>query len=308
MPDQFGGVGVCFLCTAAKSDVMESRTPARRTRAKPRGAEIARDQGGLRMIVRKLPDGRLMLIGQTDHSRLVGQLGAHWGNERFAAPEPYDSVARAAAYHDYGWLRYETAPQLVAESGETPEFRQVPSSPEQLAAYQWCIDWLSAIDPYAGLIVGMHRTGLWRARYETIKHPENSTRKLSPAIEDFVAANEARQERERKAFDAAQLWTNYRLLQVWDLLGLYFCCADPVEDYIEPVPLAYGGGKSDGVQLRLTPRDKRTVGFDPFPFNHRPCSVQLSYRLLPAQIYPDLDSFRRAYFQAPVDLMNFELI
>lgn len=259
------------------------------------------------MIVRKEPDGRLLLIGQTDHSRLVGQLGAHWGNERTARPEPYDSVARAAAFHDYGWLRYETAPELAA-TGETPEFRQIPTTEAQLAGYQWCIDWLSGIDPYSGLMVGMHRTGLWRARYETIKHPQNAIRTLSPAVERFVAANEARQERERKSFDPAQLWTNYRLLQVWDLLGLYFCCADPVEDFIEPVPLSYGTARSEGVRLTMTPKDPRRVAFDPYPFDERPCRVQLCYRTLPQTTYRDLDTFRRAYFTAPVATMEFELV
>ena len=62
------------------------------------------------MIVRKNPAGSLTLVGQTDHSRFVGQLAAHWGNHDFAAPAPYDSVVRAATYHDYGWLQYETRP------------------------------------------------------------------------------------------------------------------------------------------------------------------------------------------------------
>lgn len=260
------------------------------------------------MIVRKQPDGQLLLIGQTDHSRLVGQLAAHWGNESFASPQPYDSVARAAAYHDYGWLSYETAPILLAETGETPEFRQVPTSASQLASYQWCIDWLSGIDPYAGLMVGMHRTGLWRSRYETIKHPQNFTRKLGPEIENFIAANEARQERERKALNAQRLWTNYRLLQVWDLLGLYFCCNEPDEDYIEPVPLGYDDDRKDGVRLVMKPVSNRKVAFDPFPFDRRSCQVQLSYRRLPATTYGSLDAFRRAYFQAPIELFSFELV
>ena len=31
-----------------------------------------------------------------------------------------------------------------------------------------------------------------------------------------------------------QLWANFHLLQVWDLLGLYFGCQEPVEDHIDP--------------------------------------------------------------------------
>ena len=259
------------------------------------------------MIVRKTADGQLLLIGQTDHSRLVGQLGAHWGNERFAVPRPYDSVARAAAFHDYGWLRYETAP-IIDDAGETPEFRQVPGSAAQLASYQWCADWMRAIDPYAGLLVGMHRTGLWRARYDTISHPGMSIRALGADVEKFIETNEARQHQAEKSFDPVELRTNYHLLQVWDLLGLYFCCQDPYDDYIEPVPLGYDGNKDNTVRLSMHPLSARRVAFEPFPFGARGCEVQLAYRRLPKIRYADLEDFRRAYFQARVEVMNFELV
>jgi hypothetical protein len=58
------------------------------------------------MIVRKETDGGALLIAQTEHSRLVGQFAAHWGNRDFAVPEPFESMARAAVFHDFGWLRY----------------------------------------------------------------------------------------------------------------------------------------------------------------------------------------------------------
>ena len=47
----------------------------------------------------------------------------------------------------------------------------------------------------------MHRTGLWKARYGTIKHPEAyNIKTLSPEVEKFIAKNEAWQERERSAW------------------------------------------------------------------------------------------------------------
>lgn len=260
------------------------------------------------MIVRKQADGQLLLIGQTDHSRLVGQMAAHWGNDRFASPQPFDSVARAAAFHDYGWLSYETAPIILAPSAETPEFRQVPTDARQLSSYQWCIDWLSAIDRYAGLLVGMHRTGLWRARYETVTHPQMGIRKLGAEIERFIAENEARQRQEQGSVDAGQLRINYHLLQVWDLLGLYFCCQDPYDDYIEPVPCAYKTDASGFVRLSMRALGERRVAFEPFPFAERPLTIQLACHRLPATTYPDLDSFRRAYFQAALELMTFEIV
>jgi hypothetical protein len=258
------------------------------------------------MIVRKEANGSQRLIGQTDHSRLVGQFAAHWGNDRFAAPEPYESVVRAAVYHDYGWLRYETNP-IVNDAGETPDFRQVGA--RQLDSYQWCVDWMAGIDRYSGLIVSLHRTGLWRSRYGAITSPSASmARVLNDETERFIARHEAWQEDQQRTLDPAQVWTNYRLLQVWDLLGLYFCCQDPVEDAIAPVPLSYGGGRMDGVRMALAPANPRRVAFEPYPFDVRPLKVQLTAKRLAATRFPDLAGFRKAYFQAPTELIEFELV
>ncbi|HEY5207836.1 MAG TPA: DUF3891 family protein [Stellaceae bacterium] len=260
------------------------------------------------MIVRN-EDGQTILIAQTDHSRLVGQFAAHWGNGDFATPRPYEPVARAAAFHDYGWLRYETAPLYDAVSGETPEFRKAPNDGRQLDGYQWCVDWLLADDPYAGLIVNMHRTGLWRGRYGAIAHPGfGAARGLPAPVEEFIAKNEARQERERATVDADEVWTNYRLLQVWDLLGLYFCCQEPYRDYIEPVPTSYGGGRGDGVRLTLDPVGPGTVAFDPYPLDIRPLTIQFTRRRLTRGPFADQAAFRRAYFQARLELVEFELV
>ena len=262
------------------------------------------------MIVRKAADGATLLVGQTDHSRLVGQFGAHWGNTNFARPEPFDSIARASAFHDFGWLRYETAPAFDEISGETPNFRSIPTDATKLEEYQWCIDWFMAKDPYAGHIVGMHRTGLWRGRYGAIAHPPAATRPQPDIVDAFVAQHEARRARELREFgwDPEQMRINYRLLQVWDLLGLYFACQDPYDDFLEPVPTAYTTAEGDGVTMTLTPIGARTVKFDPFPFNEPTTHVQLAYRRLAEERYPDEASFRTAYFRAPLEVMDFTLV
>jgi hypothetical protein len=55
----------------------------------------------------------------------------------------------------------------------------------------------------------------------------------------------------------------------------------------------------------LTPRK---VVFDPFPFDTRGVHVQLSSKRLAATKYPDVAAFRKAYFQAPVELIDYELV
>jgi Protein of unknown function (DUF3891) len=264
------------------------------------------------MIIRKESDGSIVIMGQTDHSRLVGQVAAHWGNAQFATPAPYDSVVRAATFHDYGWLRYETSPQIDPANGEPYPFLKVPLDGPQMASYQWSLDWMADIDPYSGLLVNMHRTGLWKRRYETIKHPMGyNLPSPPPEIVAFIQKNEGWQQQTRATLDANQVWTNYVLLQVWDLLGLYFCCQEPYEDYIDPVPLRYGADRADPsacVRLSMKPVGKHKVAFDPYPFDIRPCRLQLGVKRLAKSSYANVEAFRRAYFQADTELLNFELV
>ena len=51
------------------------------------------------MMVCPYDDSRLLLILQTDHSRIAGLLAAHWGNDRFARLRPYASMVLAAQEH-----------------------------------------------------------------------------------------------------------------------------------------------------------------------------------------------------------------
>ena len=142
---------------------------------------------------------------------------------------------------------------------------------------------MTDIDPYSGLVVSMHRTGLWQSRYGKIKHPAGryNLTKLSPEVQAFIARNETRQEELRASLDAKGIWTNYRLMQVWDLLGLYFCCQEPYEDFVEPVPVSYAGGDDDGVRMAMKPVGPRRVEFAPYPFDVRPLAVQLTLKRLP---------------------------
>jgi hypothetical protein len=97
-------------------------------------------------------------------------------------------------------------------------------------------------------------------------------------------------------------------MQVWDLLGLYFGCQEPYEDHVAPVPVSYGGGDGDGVTLTMTPAGPRRVAFDPYPFDVRPCRVQLAFKTVAQRTFEDVEAFRRAWFQAPVGVMEFELV
>jgi Protein of unknown function (DUF3891) len=262
------------------------------------------------MIVREEPNGEQILIGQTDHSRLAGQFAAHWGNGCFAAPAPFEPVARAAAFHDFGYLRYETAPHYDPQTRQTPNFRNVVTDAQRLEEYQWNADWLLALDPYAATLTSMHRTGLWRGRYEAIVHPPHAIRQQKPEVDAFVLTNEARQSATiaARGWDRQQMRINYRLLQVWDLLSLYFSCAPPAADYIEPVPTSYQDHDGLGIRLNLKPLGNATIAIDPYPFHDGELRIQLCGRRTKQTTFEDHEAFVKAYFQAPLELMEWSLV
>ncbi len=261
------------------------------------------------MIVRNLDDGSTILVNQTDHAKLSGFFAAHWGNAAFCKPTPRESCVRGAMFHDNGWHRYETGPSFDPVEKMSPSFFQSPVTDTQLAAFGDAIDWLSDIDPYAGLMISRHRTGLYRGRYGAVQQPSGPTRgRQDPRIDAFVARYEAKQADTLKSFSEAEFLVNYQLLQFWDLLSLSLCMRDPREEVFEFTPTDYRGDGKSGVRMTMTPLESGEIKLDPFPFDQRPLSLAYAYRHLPTRDYEDEAAFRDAYFGAKPLLKTFAFV
>ncbi len=263
------------------------------------------------MIVRYESDGSIVMITQDDHAQLSGLFAAHWGNERFAKPQPYGSLVRAAMFHDRGWIRYETSPQLDPKTGRTPNYRDVPTDHALLEAFEWAGDWLSAIDPYAGLLIAKHRTGLWQGRYGVITDPPARQRGSLPAdIAAFIARSEAAQKRAADGIDAGELATNYDLLQVLDLMSLYICSNELLEpERIAPVPVRYKD--RDGlanVAITLVPLEPRTIALDPYPFDQPALAANVIFRRLTQTQFANSAALQSAYFKTAPQVTSFRLV
>jgi len=260
------------------------------------------------VIVRYESDGSIVMITQNDHAQLSGLFAAHWGNDEFEKPRPYGSLVRAAMFHDRGWIRYETGPELNPDSGKTPNYREVPTDRAQLEAFEWAGDWLSAIDAYAGLLIAKHRTGLWQGRYGVIKHPVAIQRgKLPLEIEAFIARSEAKQKSAAEKFKGDELATNYNLLQIWDMMSLYICSTELLKpDRIEPVPVSYTG--QEGVALTLVPLGMHTIALNPYPFDQRSLTANVIFRRLTQANFKDSVELQSAYFKAAPQITSFRLV
>jgi len=132
--------------------------------------------------------------------------------------------------------------------------------------------------------------------------------KLDPRIVELIERNEAWQEEKLASLDErarSSFPANYRMMQVWDLLGLYFCCQEPYDDYIDPVPTGVDG---EGRRMTIRPAGDRRVLFDPYPFDQPRLKIQLSCKRLPERKYASAAEFREVYFKAPNALVEYDLL
>ena len=252
------------------------------------------------MIVRDRGDS-WQLVLQPDHADLAAQFARAWGNEDgFAAPTPLAPVVVASARHDDGWAVWERAPSLDREGIAPRNFLDV-EVPSHLAFYRAMIAAVLDQDPYAGLLVSMHGAGIYRGRYGTQPSLKLTfADEVRDQVEAFVAEQEelsARLVAELRVPDDER-WTNYRLLQVYDRLSLYFCLRDleaGEPDTLEPVPCDYQGNEAT---VTLEPAGPWRVTLNPYPFAESPATFRLVRRLLPKGGGRDDEGFRREFAAA----------
>jgi hypothetical protein len=251
------------------------------------------------MIVRDNGDVWQIVL-QTDHAALSGEFAANWGNEQFEEVRPRRAVLAAAARHDDGWAIWERAPSLLSENGtiKPRNFLDVQVL-SHLAFYRAQIAAVSDDDPYAGMLVSMHGCGIYNGRYGTDPVLRLTFAEVERnAVDAFVREQEAQQQRlvTEHGIPDEERWTNYRLLQIFDRLSLYFCMKDVIageSDELAHTPTSYGGPE---VSLRIEPTGPWGVRIAPFPFSKSPASFTVLRRELPKRGWQDVDDFRRDFF------------
>jgi hypothetical protein len=271
------------------------------------------------MVIRELKDGSSIVSTQEDHAELSAQFAAHWGNKDFARLRPYDTMVFATTYHDSGYREWEGNPPMNMAKGRPYAHREeIPSfEPVELRAYGRNIDWVSSQDGYAGLLVSMHRTGLWQNRYQTFTSPKGRLRERSGEVKAALQKFEADQQEMKQTLGGGnaqfdnELWFNYRALQIYDLLSLYFCCdgyADDEhfkDDLLAPIRLSYDSQAE--TELRIVPNGARAVRMEPFPFDVAPLTVSARARIVPPGTYTSTEPCLEAYHKAPRKLLSFEI-
>ncbi|GIK55673.1 MAG: DUF3891 family protein [Chloroflexi bacterium] len=186
------------------------------------------------MIIQTTVEGQPhFAIEQPDHARMCGQLACAFGNATFNPPAPRDLVVYVVAHHDEGWAPVDAICEQSPVTGLPYHLTQTPL-PYLIQTSKGSPDFNEAYHPYCGLLSSMHTCGLFNGRYGLSdfifidKIPAEHK-----AMADALLADERNRQTRLKAHladDSAScawvqeeaLFNNYKLLQFFDTLALYF--------------------------------------------------------------------------------------
>ena len=251
--------------------------------------------------------GQLFLVTQPEHSELVGQIAAQWGNGVVDRAEPYRSMVVLAAEHDHAWSGEDNQPSFNSENNRPHDYITLPYD-LHTAIYQKGTRDTALHDSYAGLLLSMHGLGIYNQRFGTdagqVRPMRNDYERT--VIEKYVNEEEHFQEQLKQHFatiegyesfmDESHIWTNYLLMQIWDRLGLLLCKRQESSFVLEPVPMHYGS--SDKAAIQFEWEGDGVFQVDPYPFSKDEMVLHFKGRLLPDCEYASQADYHDHYYGA----------
>lgn len=243
------------------------------------------------MIVQTAPKGApRFVMRMTQHTAFAGGLARAFGNARFEPVSPREEMLFVIDHHDEGWVAFDAEPRLDPET-ELPY--HLVNTPRDIAIQTGVrsADFNEAHHPYSGLLSSMHIWGLYNGRYGFSDQvligdlPEE----WRPRFEEMLAGQMERQEdlKRKLSNDPAtadwieqdRLFQNYKQLQFFDTLALYFHCTHDAargETTFKHVPESRRSDTSITVR-RIT---AGVYCFDPYPWNADGLTLTFDGRLM----------------------------
>ena len=229
------------------------------------------------MIIQTAPAGQPRLaIMMHEHTALAGQFARAFGNARFQAVSPQDPMFYIVSHHDAGWIDFDRDPVTDARTGLPYNLVETPAQYITVTSRR-SPEFNERQHPYCGLMSSMHSWGLYNGRYGLsdmvlIKLIPEADRALAATMLDGELARQAQLKKvladdpqAASWISEAHLMQNYKQLQFFDLLALYFNRIHPserVEQTLSHVPL----NAREDVSVTVKPQGSGVYALSPFPF------------------------------------------
>ena len=253
------------------------------------------------------------------------------------------SGATTASRHQHAlararWRAADDEVRFNAAEGRPLHFLEVDIA-DHIDFYRRGVERALEQDAYGGLLVSMHWTGLYRSRWGAVQQGGRIfVAEESPVASrqaEVVAAEERRwvdikapllAGRRRSDFES-ELWHNYELLQVYDVLSLYLCngVLEPAGESAEALPVTATLSRLDQaagvrtildvperaggerVEMRLTAVQPRVIAVDPYPFGAEATTVEVLARVIPDRRYESAAQALAAVATARTERITCEL-
>lgn len=284
-----------------------------------RERETLSPREGLTMIIQTGAGGEPRLaIMMHEHTALAGQFARAFGNEHFAPVEPEDLMVYVVSHHDEGWAAFDRDPSTDESTGLPHNLIETPAE-HITRTSRLSPDFNERHHPYCGLISSMHSWGLYNGRYGLsslvlINSIPPRDRHWADAMLERELSRQQRlraelgNDPESKAWlDEGHVFQNYKQLQFFDTLALYFNRIHPSargEQTFEHVPV---DGQRD-VTISIRPRAPDVYELSPYPFGADRAEFAYAGRYLAPRGRDPKGGWSTVLKQTPTQWERFRLV
>ena len=262
------------------------------------------------MIVQDGGNGKgSLVIQQKEHALLALRFARKWGNEQFSELHPKELMEFVVEHHDEGWNAVDPTLGLNRDTGLPYSLVQTPFE-HLMETGPGGPSYAEKRHPYCGLLVSMHTFGLYNGRYGMSDKifVEMLPEGRKAHAEEMLGRELERQKRLRrelagdqafsKLSDEQEIFQNYKLLQFFDTLALYFNCTRESERgtaIFLNVPMKPGVD----TEVRIERLEEGLYGLFPYPFNEEPAAFHYDGKRIHPQ--KDEDSLKNAMAITPLE-------
>jgi hypothetical protein len=270
------------------------------------------------MIVQTALEGApRLVITMVEHGAFAGRLARAFGNEAFEPVAPRDEMLYVIDHHDWGWREIDERPGRTPATGLPWNLAETPRA-LSIRTLEGSPDFNEAHHPYCGLLSAMHMWGVYMGRYGLSDDllidlvPQEHRPAFDAALERLVQRQaRLREQLARDPETAAwvedgHLFQNYKQLQFFDTLALYFNftgAADRRPAQFGHVPRSAG----EDATVAIRPVDEVTYALAPFPFSTSGIRVSFCGRSM-SPVSGDDEDLRETLRRAPMQEQTVRLV
>ncbi len=248
-------------------------------------------------MIRREAERGWILITQREHSLLSGDIMKHWGNSKFAKPEPYDEVMLAVAEHDNGWDYWEKSPKINPENKYPKNFLEMNYA-DQVTIWKRSFLKHSKEHPYASSLIALH----FDKFNSSILKKNKSASKLKAEIKQFVIQNLKLQKSHKKSL-GDDIINNLKFVQIGDIISLALCHGWR-STQIDDIPYRLNGKKTS---ILLLSDDGLNYKIFPFPFSKSPVSVSIKGKIINKKTFQNNSTFLDAFNKSKSTKLTFTI-